>query len=300
MKKLTAMLLTLVVVAGMTACHPSSQTSQTLPPTQATPPTQQTGPIENLVTADAFGTYENEIVSKVTAVMKLPSDGDFGVAQGACSDGKYIYTVLENQNVNAEGGYSNNPHYCKIFKIDPTTQETLKISEPLLIDHGNDITFNPQTGMLIVCHNAPNRTHVSFIDPDTLELVQTATGNELEMYAIAYNATRGKYVVGISHGYDFAILDSELNVETRFTGQVTNWTKQGIECDDNYIYFLQHNTDAVVVYDWDGNYIRTVKITWVYNEPEAIFLMGGKFYMTTYIGTNSGAQLLEMRFIGKK
>lgn len=310
MKKLIVLLLVAVLVMSLAACAKQPQPTQgsepaqdskpteNSEPTQATEDTKETAPAENLLERADFGTYDGEIISKVTVLQNLRNDGDFGVAQGACTDGKYIYIILENQKVEAEGGYSKNPHYSKIFKIDPATMETVQVSEPLLIDHGNDITYNSKTGLLVVSHNSPNRKYLSTVDPETLELVETLKDNELDMYAIAYNATKDKYVIGISHGYDFAIADGQLNIEQRFEGKVTNWTKQGVECDDDYIYFLQYNSNAIVVYDWDGNYIRTIRVIWMNNEPEDIFLLDGKFYMTSYIGAKSGAQIFEMRFIG--
>lgn len=298
MKKWIALLLALVLVMSLAACNQNTQPTETDPVgTESTEDTRAES-TENLLTTADFGTYEGDIVAKVTVLQNLRNDGDFGVAQGACTDGTYIYVLLENQNVSEEGGYSKNPHYCKIFKIDPATMETVQVSEPLLIDHGNDVTYNSKTGLLVVSHNAPNRKYLSTINPETLELVETITDNELDMYAIAYNATRDKYVIGISHGYDFAIADGDLNVEQTFVGEVTNYTKQGVECDDDYIYFLHYNSNAIIVYDWDGNYIRTIRVAWMNNEPEDIFILDGQFYMTSYIGAKSGAQIFSMRFIG--
>ena len=306
MKKLLALLLVLAVTVVMGACTQEPQPTQTLPtqaaddtqPTQTTENTQATTSDENLVGVADFATYEGEIIAKVTVLHNLRNDGDFGVAQGACTDGEYIYVILENQNIEEAGGYKENPHYSKIFKLDPDTMETVQVSQPLLIDHGNDITYNSKTGLLVVNNHHPNRTHLTTVSPETLEVVETITHIDEEMAGIAYNATRDKYVIGLYTSYDLLVADGELNVEQRFEGEVTNWIKQSIACDDDYIYFLQYNSNAIVVYDWDGNHIRTIRVRWMNNEPQSIFLLDGKFYMTSYIGANSGAQIFEMRFIG--
>jgi hypothetical protein len=85
-------------------------------------------------------------------------------------------------------------------------------------------------------------------------------------------------------------------------GKDLGYTTQGCDCDDTYIYFPMWDkpnyANYIFVYDWDGNYIRTIRVIWMNNEPEDIFLLDGKFYMTSYIGAKSGAQIFEMRFIG--
>lgn len=310
--KVIVLLLILAMLAVMTGCAGNNQLQETTAPIQ--PPTtsapgETTSPIETTTapvtsTPDAsltpadFATFDGKIIANATALNSYPNHGDFGKAQGACTDGAYIYIILENTNVSEPGGYSQNSHYSKIVKIDATTMETVMVSEPLLIDHGNDVAYNSKTGMLVVSNNTPNYRSLSFVNPETLELIEIIEDNELPMYAVEYNAKLDKYVVGISGCYDFAILDSELHVEQRFTGKNTFATKQGITCDENYIYFLQYKDNLIVVYDWEGNYIRKITVKGVVSEPEAIFIIDGKFYISAYYGGNAGAQIYEVSFEG--
>lgn len=242
---------------------------------------------------DKLGEGGAEVSAKATILKSFGADGNFNVAQGACTDGKYVYIILENQNTGG-AGYKKESHYCKIYKIDLATCKIVKTSEPILTDHGNDCAYNSRTGQIVVCHNAPNKKYLTFVDAETLTVVKKVTDNKLEMFAVAYNANYNKYVVGIANYYDYGILSASLAYEKRVNGTNTGYTKQGIDCDDKYIYLLQYNSNVISVHDWDGNYVRTIKLTNVTKEPEAIFHIGDDFYMTSYAGSKKGAILYKL------
>ena len=311
MKKWIALLLVMLLAAGLAACsrndtqpstsEPSAETTDATEPSEGVRVVEKVESIhpalENAMDPAELGTYEGTVEAELQRATLILARDQFNIAQGACTDGQYFYVILESQVVVGGGSYEENDHFSKIYKLDAATMKPVQVSEGLAIDHGNDITYNSKLGLLVVSHNAPNRTYLSYVDPDTLEVVETVKDNELEMYSIAYNEKTDKYVVGISYGYDFAILDGQLNVEKTFTGKSTGWTKQGMECDENFIYFLQYNQNAIVIYDWDGNYIRTVMINGVDNEPEAIFSLNGRFYMTSYMGNQQGARIYALDFV---
>lgn len=229
---------------------------------------------------------DGNVVASALKVGSLEKDGDFKVAQGACTDGKYIYIILENQNTGGNG-YQKESHYGKIFKLDVETLKTVKVSEPILIDHGNDCTYNSDTNEIVITHNAPNYKCISYVDADTLELKKTDKSNVYNMYAIAYSSTYKKYVVGLSGTYDYAVFAAG-ETPKRYRGRNTGYTKQGMDCDDKYIYFIQYKENVITVHDWTGNYIRTIKILNVSDEPEAIFFIGDQLYMTSYRGGSGG------------
>lgn len=101
------------------------------------------------------------------------------------------------------------------------------------------------------------------MDTDTLQIAETVQLNQ-DMYAIGYCESRDQYVVGISGTFNFMILDGQLNKVAYYYGKDTGLVKQGVDCDDKYIYFPQNNKDCtvnqIVIYDWDGNYINTVRV----------------------------------------
>ena len=55
-----------------------------------------------------------------------------------------------------------------------------------------------------------------------------------------------------------------------------------MECDSNYIYFIQSvpnlSVNYLIVYDWDGNFIKMVQLS-IYGESENIFTDGNVFYI---------------------
>lgn len=241
---------------------------------------------------------EGDTVAKATLLGTLEKDGDFKVAQGSCTDGKYIYIVLENQNTGG-AGYKKESHYCKIVKLDAQTFKKVKVSEPLLLDHGNDCTYNADTNEIVVVHNAPNKAYLSFVDADTLELKRTDKNDFIIMYAVAYNKQSKRYAMGIAETYSYAVYTQYPKKPKKYVGYNTGYTKQGMDCDDKYVYFVLYNKNVIVVQDWEGGYIKTIEITGVYDEPEAIFYIGDQMYMTSFRGRSGGANIYRLDFVPK-
>ncbi len=213
---------------------------------------------------------DKELSLKLVFQKKYSVDSEYRVGQGACTDGKYAYLIFENNKVT--------PHMCKIVKVDLSTLNVVKTSEPLPIDHGNDITYNTKTGELFVSHNSPNRTHVSTIDPETLT-VKKLTVIDTEIYGITYRESNDTFCLGVSHCYDFTIHSSDFELIKRYPGK-TGYTKQGVDSDEKYIYFSQYKTNCIFVYDWDGNFINEIAVPEQSMELEAIFHIDDVFYIT--------------------
>ena len=212
----------------------------------------------------------------------------YKVQQGSCTDGAYGYFVLESQK-----DYKG----C-IVKIDLSDWTVAEKKYGLEIDHGNDLTYNPKINRIIAVHNKPNYNMLSFIDPDTLEVVETKK-LDMRMYCIAYCEERDQYVVGLSGGFQHVILDADFNVLDFVSGKDTGLVKQGVDCDEKYIYFPQcaenNSVNQIVVYDWEGNYVNTVKIS-AFQEVESMFHVEDE----TYIAFNaSGGYIYRAEMVKK-
>ena len=196
----------------------------------------------------------------------------YKVQQGSCTDGEFGYFALESQKDNK----------CCIVKVNLADWTVAEKKYFVDIDHGNDLTYNPKTNRIIAVHNKPNYNMLSFIDPETLEVVDTKK-LDIRMYCIAYCEERDQYVVGLSGGYQHVILDAEFNVVDFVTGQDTGLVKQGVDCDDKYIYFPQceenNFLNQIVIYDWEGEYVNTVRIS-AYQEVESLFHVGDEVYIS--------------------
>ncbi len=196
---------------------------------------------------------------------------DFPILQGGGTDGKYLYFAHATW-------VKDNVQTAIIGKYDPATGELLATSEEMPIDHANDITYNPKTGMLIVVHNAPNRQLISFVNPETLEYLGTKDIGQ-EIYCMSYNEKRDQYAVGKSGGMDFAILDADFNTVADHIAVNTRYTTQGMESDDDYLYFVLHHRHCIMKYDWEGHFIDYITIDHEGDEPENLMFVNGRLYI---------------------
>lgn len=209
--------------------------------------------------------------------------GSGATVQGACTDGDYAYFAFMNGSV------------CHIAKYDAHSWEYIGKEQIINMGHSNDMTYNSDKDYLVVANNAPYYDIVTLIDPDTLAPIKDVKIDE-DIYSIAYNASRKTYVVGLSGTYDFALLDSDFKVKDKFTGVKTGYTRQGGDCDDDYIYFVQSGgNNVLVVYDYSGKHVDTIPMT-DSDEVENMFHIGGTYYTSLYYRGNS---LYRIGFNGK-
>lgn len=200
--------------------------------------------------------------------------GSGATVQGACADGEYAYFAFMNGSV------------CHIAKYDARSWEYIGKEKIINMGHSNDMTYNSDKDYLVVANNAPYYDVITLIDPDTLSPIKDVKIDE-DIYSISYNAKRDCYVVGLSGTYDFALLDSDFEVIKEFEGVKTGYTRQGGDCDDDYIYFVQsggHN--LLVVYDYEGNHITDIPMDDT-DEVENIFHIGYTFYTSLYYRGNT-------------
>ena len=193
----------------------------------------------------------------------------YSTVQGACSDGKYAYFAVQNGTTT-------------ILKYDMSTWRLAdKVVGISGLDHANDMAYNPDEKTICIAHNAPNYDTVTVLDAQTLE-VKSTVKLTVKIYSITYNQKRGIYVVGLSNKYDFATLGKDFNVIDEFEGVSTGYTRQGCDCDDNYIYFSQSGADnLIVVYDYKGNHIVNIPLGSSL-EVENIIHSGNAFYTTLH------------------
>ncbi|MBQ3266210.1 MAG: InlB B-repeat-containing protein [Ruminococcus sp.] len=195
--------------------------------------------------------------------------GNTSPVQGACTDGRYVYFGIVGGSV------------CSLAKFDINTWEYVTKQQIINMGHSNDMTYNPDKDYLVVANNAPYYNVITLINPDTLAPIKDIQIKE-DIYSIAYNQKRKCYVVGLSGTYDFALLDSDFKVTKKFTGVKTGYTRQGCDCDDDYIYFVQSGgNNILVVYDYSGNHITDIPLS-VSDEVENLFHIGNTFYTTLF------------------
>ena len=199
---------------------------------------------------------------------------EYATVQGACTDGHYAYFAVQQNSTT-------------ILKYDLNTWELEDWVEDLDdLDHANDMTYNTKNNWILVANNEPHYNILTILNPVTFKKIKTVK-LKIDIYSIAYNPKKDIYVAGISGGYQFAILNNKFKVIKKYKGKETGYTRQGCDCDENYIYFSQSGGDNVVaVYDYNGKYVDMVSIGHSH-EVENIFHVDTSFYTTLHFYGNS-------------
>ncbi len=253
----------------------------------------------NVATEPAYHiTKDNKITLKMTVIASIPPYTDSNgvyckIVQGSFTDGKYVYVTLNDGN-------SEDPNSISaIRKFDAETGELIKTYENFSFCHCNDMTYNPKTGEFVVVHNAPNRRWISIFDLETMTLKKKLK-LDLKIYSMSYDPYENCYWVGISGGYTFAKLDLDFKqIGEIYTGFESGFTKQGMDIDSKYIYFLQWKKNCIQVYDKSGNYIRQIDLPIGFYEPENICHIGDVFYIGYYTTSPAGGRIYKTQFIAE-
>ena len=231
-----------------------------------------------------------------TFLFDIPAIGNNKIMQGGCSDGSYMYFCMIN---------SGSPQYAYVCKYDIATNKLVKKSELIPTDHSNDMTYNPKTNELIVLHNSPRNAMLTMLDPETLEIKRTQMVS-FNMFCIDYQPERDVYVIGISGGQNFTVLDENFKINrdyiplgsTRFEANSTGYTTQGVVCDKDYIYFVQYKENVIMVYDWTGKYINKIQLSIPTSiEPENISIVDDRFYIACNNSSWTGGALYSVELI---
>lgn len=232
--------------------------------------------LEEFLPADTLG-------SKMTRVCDLERPGDaYTSPQGGYTDGVYHYQAWVCQDAASDEADNR----VRIVKTELSTGKVIAVSQDLALNHANDITYNAALDRLVVVHNKPNKYTVSFIDPETLEITDTGQCPK-KIYAMHYSAARNQYVVGLSGGQSFRVLDSELAATDggpfEPTDRTKGYTTQGMTGDERYLYFVLYRQSAITVYDWDGNFVTLIELDDAKGEAENISVVGNYIYVTVYL-----------------
>jgi len=239
----------------------------------------------------------NELEVEMTELYTIKTHTDSNgvkcrIIQGACTDGKYLYTCL---NDGASSGA-----VTTIVKTELVTGKVVAKYESLKIDHANDLTYNPKTKEILACHNSPNNQLISIFDAETMEYKRTVTIRH-SIYAIEYDEDLDRYWVGVSGSYDFVSYDSELKKYGEYYRGFSNgFTKQGMDANDKYLFFVLYKTNCIAVYTKDGEYVRQIDLPVTAGEPENICHVGDVFYIVYNNPSWTGGIVYEVKISEKK
>ena len=222
-------------------------------------------------------------------VCQSPALGIYYCAQGAASDGTYVWFVLRKK--------ASEEDYCIITKHLLSTGEKVMESEPIYLLHGNDMTYNSKKDILVVSHcSSPEADIATTIDPKTLTVVEQTVKLPCSFAAIAYNAEKNIYAASTGNKHMY-FLDEDFNllgdVATRWA---TGYTSQGMGGDDVYLYqpVSGDEDNLLIVTTWGGINIGEVRLP-IKTESETMFYVNGEYYVSFYKKKN-GAELYKLSF----
>lgn len=226
------------------------------------------------------------------------------VTQGGCSDGTYLYYVLENTKKKT----------CKIVKVRASDKKLIKKSAALKLDHGNSMTYNSKTKELVVVHNKVHYMRISFVDPSTLKVKRYKDipkksdifgvgvdgskagerfGKTVAIMSVSYIPERDQYaffIRGIS--FDMLITDANFKPEYMVTLDKTkgdDFYYQDLYTTGDYIVTMESGNlnssctyytceNLLHVYDYSGKCLGTINVSDRY-EIENIAVAGSTMYV---------------------
>lgn len=215
----------------------------------------------------------------------VPPVGNCYVAQGAASDGTFVYFVLRNSGDTE----------AVILKYTLEPFELVAKSDIFNGGHCNDLTYFDRDKKVILAHGQTQGKILTKIDAKTLAVegdIDITVGSG----AITYNDKRKNYAIS-QGGKTLYVTNANFGVLKSYTrSDNTGYTAQGMGSDDDYVYFpMSGSSDNVLVtYDWNGNFIATLKVP-LSIESESMFCVNGKYYVCFYVGGSAkGAALYQI------
>lgn len=216
-------------------------------------------------------------------ILQIPAEEGFSVLQGGCTDGTYGYYVMNNQDYY--------PYINRVYKVDLATMKVVQVSQTLELQHANSITYNSKLGKLICVNYDPDKTTLTYVDPETLTITGT-TKVDFNALSLSYCEERNAYVAGTRGTFDWFALDGSMKVKNYYGSVQTDAVKQEVETYKDKIIFSMSNPQMLYVYNWDGEFLYSIDME-LYVEIENLvfyediayvgyFSSGGVFYETIF------------------
>lgn len=224
----------------------------------------------------------------------------YDTLQGACANGGFVYYTLFDRNKNK----------CRIVKMELATRNVVKVSAPLPIYHGNNLTYNTKKNQLLAtCCQVKDKRAV-FINPKTLTVIskkdiklkaskkipKSVVRKYKGFTAIAYNEKNDCYVGRLRGNNNVIIFDSSLKPVkyVKLKGKKTGLLNQGVESVGDYIYDVRsfkgkYKYNLITIHRMSGAYVGKMKISMGIgpgNELECLFYDGSRFYVGFYYTTS--------------
>ena len=203
--------------------------------------------------------------------------GSCTVGQGATSDGRYIYVINRNSA----------DDQCVIFRYDIRSLQWKGQSSIFNAGHANDLAYIPEKNQIVVSHGLKEGRVLTLVNASDLSVASNIL-IDVGSSSAAYSSVRGMLALS-QGGTTLHFTDKDFNLIRSYKRkQSEGYTTQGMGCDDYYIYFpiSSSKDNAIDVYNWDGDYITTLKIN-ITKESETLFYAAGNYYVNFNSGGSS-------------
>ena len=182
--------------------------------------------------------------------------------QGGCTDGNgNIYTCFPSVGIFSK------------YNINTGVEITANFTAGAY-GHGNDMTYNPNTGYLyLTAMESDGRVLVldtSFNLVDTIYLMDD-NGEPTTCWNISYDRVHEWYVTINAYGPIY-YYDENFNIIKTAAYTQSDWptTHQNAETDGKYIYAVSYNPNNIYVFTMDGGLVAQISNTGFTGEPEAL------------------------------
>ncbi len=219
-------------------------------------------------------------------------------AQGACTDGTYLYVSLL-KIVDYKAG-----HFETVLQKRMLSDGSLVMTSALLpLSHCNDMCYDPYRHELII--PTMDGARLVRIDPETLTVIQEFDFCEGGIpYAIAYEPKR-RVCLLLANGM-FNVLDENFRVmekapryaDFRYVGQGLHATEQYILMPMSKKQSAGTDCNVVLMFDWSFRYLETLRVETSEDEIETLFDSDGHLYAAYNSKTpsGSGGVIAELRY----
>lgn len=202
-------------------------------------------------------------------VLSCSGLGNCTIGQGATSDGEYFYVVNRNSN----------DTQSIIFRFEMSSLKWKGQSGYFNAGHSNDLAYNAEKDLIVVAHGQSQGQILTLVRASDLSVISDVK-IDVGASSVSYNAIRKQYAFS-QGGTTLHFTDDSFNLISSFKrNPPKGYTVQGMGSDDMYIYFpMSASMDNVIdVYDWEGQYIKTLKLPFS-RESETLFYTAGEYYM---------------------
>lgn len=203
-------------------------------------------------------------------ILKAAGKGQYSVAQGAASDGTYVYMAMRNSDDTG----------AIIVKHRLDDGSRVAESPVLKLGHANDMTYNSEKHLLVVAHGQTEGKILTLVDPDTLELVADVN-IEKGSGAITYNPATNSYAIS-QGGKSLHMLDAELGYVKSFERtKLSGYTAQGMGSDETFIYFPMSGSGENILdtFNWEGERVAKIILP-TPHESESLFYVNGRHFVS--------------------